>query len=283
MESIVTVGFFIFGTIIGSFLNVVILRYNTGASFYDRSRCFSCGRGIVWYDLVPVASFLALRGRCRFCKSKLSLQYPLVELITGLLFLGVLLKFLASGVPFSTFYFILFTFDLAVLSLLVVIAVYDLKHKIIPDLPVFLFAGVSLVRLFSLLPFWSLFSFPHILDLLAGPILALPLFLLWFLSRGRWIGLGDAKLALGMGWFLGLSLGVSALVWGFWIGALVGLSLIGLSKISHAALVRSLLLKAGLKSLTMGSEIPLAPFLIAGLFISYFLGADVTGLSVLGI
>jgi prepilin signal peptidase PulO-like enzyme (type II secretory pathway) len=89
MEFLVAAAFFVFGSIIGSFLNVLILRFNTGATFGGRSKCFSCGRELRWYDLVPILSFLFLRGRCRFCKSKISLQYPTVELITGLIFTGV--------------------------------------------------------------------------------------------------------------------------------------------------------------------------------------------------
>ena len=159
-----------------------------------------------------------------------------------------------------------------------VIAVYDLKHKIIPDLFVFLFILLSLGKLFLTVPLSLLLHFPYILDLLAGPILALPIFLLWLVSRGRWIGLGDAKLALGIGWFLGFSLGISALVIGFWIGAIVSLFLLALSKLSRRGFVRKTLLGFGLKNLTMASEVPLAPFLIAGVFVVFFWHIDVVGL-----
>src|ERR1700752_70221 len=84
---------FVFGTIIGSFLNVVALRYNTGFSLGGRSRCFSCGKTLYWYKLIPLFSFLIQGGRCRKCHSQISIQYPLVEALTGLVFLGLFLKF----------------------------------------------------------------------------------------------------------------------------------------------------------------------------------------------
>jgi len=290
MEVFVAVGFFIFGAIIGSFLNVVIFRFNTGVSLGGRSGCFSCGRKIKWFDLIPIWSFLNLGGRCRSCKSRLSLQYPTVEMMTGFLFLATFLKYFSFGFPLelSIIYLpdyiqagFLFSIDLFVLCLLVVIAVYDLKHKIIPDSLVFLFCVLAFGRLLFSVEISSLFYFPYLLDLLAGPILALPIALLWFISGGRWIGLGDAKLAIGIGWFLGFSLGVSAMIVGFWIGAVVGVLLVCISKLARVSSVRRLLLNAGAKHLTMKSEIPLAPFLILGFMLVYFFNIDVLGLSAL--
>ena len=283
MEFLTASAFFAFGAVIGSFLNVLILRFNTGATLGGRSKCFSCGRVLRWYDLVPVLSFFFLRGRCRFCKSKISVQYPIVELVTGLLFLGVFLKFIVFAVPFSTLPFTIFTFDLFILSLLVVIGVYDLKHKIIPDWFAYSFAVLSLVKILLTVEFSALVFFPHVFDLIAGPAMALPLFLLWFVSSGRWIGLGDSKLALGIGWFLGFSQGVSAVIIGFWIGAVVGLSLVGFAKLGQSKFAPKFMLNFGLKNLTLKSEIPFAPFLILGLLVVYFSGIDVMGFGALGI
>ena len=238
--------FFVFGSIIGSFLNVVILRYGTGRGVVrGRSACPHCRHELGIAQLVPILSFLFLGGRCRKCRSKISWQYPSVEFLTGLLFLGVFLK--SGGI-----------LDLIVLSLLVVIFVYDLKHKMIPDAPVYTFILIALIEL--------LFSHPALLDLAAGPILFLPFFLLWFFSGGRWMGFGDAKLAIGMGWFLGFAGGLSAVVLGFWMGAGIGIML--------------LLIKGG-KKLTIKSEIPFAPFLIAGLWLVYFFNLDPVGLHLL--
>ena len=122
---------FIFGTIIGSFLNVVILRYNTGNSVLKgRSRCFACGKTLKWYELVPVFSFLAQKGRCRKCKAKISRQYILVEIITGGLF--ALIFYIQHSI-----FNILYLWAMA--GLLIIISVYDLRHLIIPNLFVWLF------------------------------------------------------------------------------------------------------------------------------------------------
>ena len=254
--------FFLLGAIIGSFLNVVIYRYNTGFSINGRSQCFSCGRRLKWFDMFPVASFLAFRGRCRTCKSKIAWQYPLVELATAFLFLAL---YKVDG--FS----IALIFDLIVFSLLVVMTVYDIRHKIIPDGLVALFVGAGLLKMLVPLFYGGSFS---ILDLLAGVIFFIPFFLLWYISKGRWIGLGDGKLAIGIGAFLGFGLGLTAIVFGFWLGALFGLAYLGLQQISASAWFSRT--RLGLffarNSLTMKSELPFAPFLILGVLIVFFSG-----------
>lgn len=215
----------------------------------------SCQNKLTWYELIPIFSFLGLGGRCRNCKTKISFQYPLVELITGLIFALLFLKF-QDIFFFNTLTFIFtYAYYVTVFSLLVVIAVYDLKHKIIPDI-------LSLVLVF--LAFLGLFFFtnygfsPHIptlLGFLAGPIIAAPFAFLWLVSSGKWMGLGDAKLAISLGWLLGLSLGFSGVVFAFWIGSIVGLSLVIFSK------------KHGMKS-----EIPFAPYLVFGTLLVFLFG-----------
>jgi prepilin signal peptidase PulO-like enzyme (type II secretory pathway) len=258
MLSFISFFIFIFGTIVGSFLNVVALRYNTGMPIArGRSQCFSCGKTLRWYELVPLFSFMVLRGKCSVCKSKISLQYPIVELITGLLFYAVFLKF---GIVLEAFYYFF------IIILLVVISVYDLKHKIIPDSLVFMFGSVALAS--SLFSFFYLHS-NTLLDVFAGPILATPFALLWLVSSGRWIGLGDAKLILGIGFMLGLARGVSAVVFAFWIGAFFSIALIVLQRI----------LSLSSKNLTMKSEIPFGPFLIIGTLLAFFFGLDIMHIS----
>lgn len=257
MDYLFYIIFFVLGSIIGSFLNVLVLRFNTGLSFINgKSKCFSCGAYIEWYDLVPIISFLILGGKCRNCQSKISIQYPLVEFVTGLLFALAFWKIAEINV--------VLILVLAILSLLVATSVYDLKHKIIPDEFVFSFCGLSLLLLLYNTFISGLWGTDFLLSLSAGPILFLFFFLFWFLSSGRLMGLGDAKLALGVGWFLGMVYGVSAIFLAFWIGAVVSLILILFQK-----------LKISSRKFTMKSEIPFAPFIILGLLIEFFLQFDV--------
>lgn len=256
----------VFGTIIGSFLNVVIYRLGSGAGMNGRSKCLSCGKTLTPRMLVPVASFVLQKGRCAHCGVKISWQYPLVELATGLLFALVVFR---NELTFSTLLSssgLSALLDMSIWATLLVIFVYDLKHKIIPDRLALLFAllaGVLLalkyangifpiryIPIFDTVPWW--------IDLAAGPLLFVPFALLWFFSGGRAMGLGDAKLSIGIGWFLGFSGGISALVLGFWIAFFPSLALLFLRN----------------KQFTMKSEIPFAPFLVLGTLVVYVLGVD---------
>lgn len=261
-----TLLFFVLGTIVGSFLNVVILRYNTGASLFSgRSFCVSCGKKLSWHELIPLVSFFMLRGRCSECRSRISWQYPLVELATGLLF-GVT-SYQVRVVGFESYYLLSTTYYFAIWSLLVVIFVYDLRHKIIPDVLSYSFATLALAHLVFTLGPDRVFAAPHLSHLLAGPLLAAPFAALWLFSRGRWMGLGDAKLALGIGWFLGLSSGGSAIMFATWLGALTGVLLIAGEKLRLNA--------AATPKVGMQMEIPFAPFLVAGTILAFFTGWNI--------
>ena len=242
---------FIFGTIVGSFLNVVVFRYNTGLSIIiGRSKCFSCGKNLQWYELVPLFSFLMLHGKCRNCKSKISYQYPIVECLTGIIFTLIFIKFNLS---------LLLPLYLLISSVLIAMSVYDFKHKIIPNGMVYTFSALSFAILFLVHPSGELLGLPISLDLLAGPILFCFFAFFWLVSGGKWMGFGDAKLALGVGFLLGFSDGVFAIMLAFWIGAIVSLILILLQKIN--------VLKS---KLCFSSEIPFAPFIILAVFIQIF-------------
>ena len=253
MVTILTSIFFILGLIIGSFLNVVILRFNTERSLGGRSGCMSCMHKLSWYELIPVLSFLGLRGRCRNCKAKISIQYPIVELISGFIFAALFVKFqnifFYNTVPVFVFTYV---FYVTAFSILLVIAAYDMRHKIIPD---------TLSLALGILAFIGLFFFndsgfyphiPSIIELSSGFLIAAPFAFFWLVSSGRWMGLGDAKLAIGLGWLLGISLALSGVVIAFWIGAAVGVTLIIFSK------------KYGMKS-----AIPFAPYLVLGTMLAF--------------
>ena len=111
---------FVLGLIIGSFLNVVVLRLNTGESIIkSRSKCFSCGHRLGFFDLIPVLSFVFQKGRCRYCQSKISRHYPLVELITGIVFVLTALKiFNFQNLLSLIFYWAMF-------SILIAVSAYD--------------------------------------------------------------------------------------------------------------------------------------------------------------
>lgn len=249
-------GSFFFGLIMGSFLNVLILRRSV-FSLGGRSHCMSCGKAIAWYDNVPVFSWLLLRGRCRSCRSSISAQYPLVEIVIGVLFA------LLGGAPLTL---VQFALGCVIVSLLIAIAIYDLRHTIIPDEWVIPFSALALVFAFL----WSGFLGSPILFFLSGPIIAAPLFLLWLVSGGRWMGLGDAKLALGIGWLLGPLYGFYALSFGFILGALVAVCI--LLPLPHImrALQGIARLSPTSTRFTMKSEVPFGPFLVVSTLVTWF-------------
>jgi prepilin signal peptidase PulO-like enzyme (type II secretory pathway) len=248
---------FVLGLLIGSFLNVVILRLHTGRSAVSgRSACARCARTLEWYELIPLCSFLALRGKCRTCNTQISFQYPVVEVTTAVLFLLFYIK-LPLAASFTYYSWISYIAALVVISLLMVIAVYDARHKIIPDEIVYPLMLTGLVAIIVKTAFFS--AFDPVRAVIDGVLVALPFFVLWVASRGRAMGFGDVKLALGLGWILGLTKGFTMVILSFWIGAIAGLFLLGLSK-----------------KYSMKSQIPFGPFLIAAAFIVSFWGMTIS-------
>jgi len=252
MTSIITIIFFVFGLIIGSFLNVVIFRFNTGRHFGGRSECMVCRNKLHFYELIPLFSFFALGGKCGNCKAKISNQYPIVEFISGLIFASLFLKFQDIFYINTLVFSISYAYYATMFSILLVIAVYDFKHKIIPDVLSIILGVMAFIGLFFFSNYLFYPHIPSVLELLSGVMLALPFAFIWFVSKGTWMGLGDAKLALGLGWLLGYSRILSGAVLAFWSGAIIGLILIIFSK------------KHGIKS-----EIPFAPFLVLGVLLAF--------------
>jgi len=222
-----------------------------------------------WQDLIPLFSFLILKGKCRYCSQKISWQYPLVELATAIIFL---LLFLQANVtlPFlvtlGNIYIMVYL--LLISCFLIVIFVYDLKHFIIPDKIIYPAIGIAfLYQLFGIFEFRvsNLFRisnfefriFEPMLNPLFSAILASIFFLLIVLvSRGKWMGIGDIKLAIFMGLFLGFPNILVALFLAFLIGAIIGLGLV----------------ISGKK--TLKSEVPFGPFLVTGTFLALFWGQN---------
>lgn len=263
MDAIFIVFAFLFGTSIGSFLNVVLFRFETGMTLVGRSRCFSCARTLSWHDLVPIASFLWLRGRCRTCKVRISAQYFFVELMGGMLMVGIAELAVAAGVAEDMAAFASAVFAGIAFFFLLALAVYDFRHTIIPREFVWPFIGFAALSLFAA------GAAPK--EFLAGPLYAALFALPWYLSRGRAMGLGDSYVALGLGFLLGFDRGAAALLVAVWSGAIAGLFSLALPRLAFAAsLIHSGASQAGRWRATMKSQIPFAPFLALGTAVAFF-------------
>lgn len=245
---------FLFGLIVGSFLNCVIYRLETGGSFLKgRSFCPHCKHQLSWPDLIPLISFLILKGRCRYCSQKISWQYPLVEISTATLFLIPVINRSPTSInwPDLFIYWIVACF-------LIIIFVYDLKHYIIPDKVIYPAILVSCIWYFVSGIFFHLYTKYDILNTIYSAVGAAIFFLLIVLiSNEKWMGFGDVKLAFLMGLFLGWPNILVALFLAFFIGAIIGIGLIATGK------------------KTLKSEVPFGPFLVAGTFISLFWGQNI--------
>lgn len=254
-----------FGVIIGSFLNVYLYRFHTGKSLAGKSHCLSCGTTIKKHDLIPLLSYLALLGKCRHCRSYIPVRYFLVELLTGLLFGLAILQV-------HDLFLLLLTGVL--LALLVVVAVYDLYHLVIADEMIFALSGVAFLwqgyELF--LTGDSTRFFYNLLTAFLGVVF---FFGLWHYSSGRWIGFGDVKLAWPLGFIAGCAGVFSMIVLSFWVGAVIGIILIGLQKLLSTYSPKHRILG---KQLHLKSAIPFAPFLIIGFLLVFFWQIDVISL-----
>ncbi len=253
---------FILGMIIGSFLNVVIYRFNTGRGFGGRSFCFTCRRTLSWHELVPIVSFINQRGRCHGCASRISYQYPIVEAITGLVFVSLFIKIFPfmNGTFVTNFphlFYLIFTTYL--FCVLIVISVYDYHHQVIPDKLVWIFNSLAFIGVFLFIGSTYMIHVPTLGAILAGPIIAVPFLLLWILTSGRGMGFGDVKLALGMGWLLGLQSGLAAVLVSFWIGGLFGL----------------FILLARKNTYTLKSRIAFGPFMCIATFFVYLFSVTI--------
>jgi len=258
------------GLVIGSFLNVVIYRYHTGKSLSGHSHCLSCGHALRWYELFPLVSYVCLLGRCRSCGCTIPLRYFLVEISTAVLF-----AFLYMSLSLS----LLFLFSMVLVSVLMVIAVYDIYHMVIPNelvVATSVLAGGYMFLQYGLA--WDMAVFiSH-----AGA--ALGAFLLygglWFVSKGRWIGFGDAKLAIPLGFILGAPAVFTFVVFSFWIGAIVSVGIIVIPAVFQVvkAYYAPYPVVNYSKYFTMKSEVPFAPFMIVAFLLVYIYHLDVLDL-----
>jgi len=248
-ETLIYLFVFIFGLCIGSFLNCVVFRLEQKEKLSGRSKCPHCKATLLWKDLFPVFSFLLLLGKCRYCSKKISIQYPVVEIATGLMFLVV---FWVFGFGIGIHGFINFVLLLYVLSVLIIVFVYDFKYYLIPDKVLLPAIVITLLYRIS--------SLSLSINYIVASAVAAGFFLAIFLiSSGRWMGFGDVKLAVLMGLLLGFPNVLVALFLAFFFGAIIG--------------VMTMIYKK--KSLK--SEMPFAPFLITGTFVALLWGTQLAG------
>jgi len=258
--------FFIFGLIVGSFLGMANYRLKTAEDIiFKRSHCPKCKHSIRWYDNIPLLSFILLRGQCRDCKKYISWEYPLIELMTGLLFAGAAFRFF--GVPFLNIPGIIsgaasvnaivdLSFLLFAICYLVLIFWHDYDYLLISDAVVY---PAILITFFYQI--WKYTQSPlGIADwrspltsaLLAALGTALFFFFLIWVSKGKWIGGGDVKLGFLAGIIVGWPKILFVLFFTYLIGSAISLALIAAKK------------------KTWKSQIPFGPFMVAGILIVLF-------------
>ncbi|HSB09951.1 MAG TPA: prepilin peptidase [Blastocatellia bacterium] len=235
---------FVFGLLIGSFLNVVIYRLPLGESIVlPASHCPSCNTEIKWYDNIPVVSYLILlRGRCRSCRARISPVYPLVELLVGMLYLALFIvhrdQILIDGL------WLPLVADIVFVSLIVPLVFIDLRHKLLPNKITYPgLAALLVLRALAPDP-WILAHTPKLFGLESAPNWAVSLFAsllgaaagggtLWLVREGYYrlrhvegMGLGDVKMMLMVGAFLGWQLTLLTIFIASLLGSLVGILMI---------------------------------------------------------
>ncbi|MFH1112196.1 MAG: prepilin peptidase [Patescibacteria group bacterium] len=269
MFTILSVFFFLFGLILGSFFNVIILRLVREKNILGRSRCLDCGIQLKWYDNIPLLSFIFLKGKCRYCARPISWQYPLVELASGLLWLVGYLVIARSvsdeailtfgqGITSPVFGWAAMTPEqwLAVMtfgifsSILLILFVFDLRWYILPDIITIPAIVVALIINLMLGKDWLWL----IISAVAGAVWFL---LQYVLSRGKWVGSGDIRLGALIGAMLGS-----------WQGLLIALFLAYLSG-SVVAMVLVAIKKKGWKS-----QLPFGAFLTIATVITLLWGTQ---------
>ena len=263
MEAFFLSFIFILGLSIGSFLNVLIYRLPRSLRLTGRSFCPKCKKKISWYDNVPLLSFILLKGKCRSCHSPIGFQYPVVELITGILFLTTLnlipkqaisnfqLPIAKQQALLISSYLLILTYYLFLISSLIVIFFIDLKHRVIPDQ--IIYPTILIILLYQIISHQSLITNHFFAAFGAG----LFFLILHLITRGKGMGFGDVKLAFLMGLVLGPAKVVFAFYLAFLTGAFTGVILILTKKKKF------------------GEQIPFGPFLVGSTIVALFWGQEI--------
>jgi len=243
--------FFALGTIVGSFVNVLVYRFWEGEDIVvKRSHCRNCGTVLSWHELIPVFSFLCLRGKCRTCQAPISWQYPLVEIATGALFALIAQKFFSCALISSCSLgfpgIIIVALHLFMFTLLVAMFVFDVRYYILPNSLLYL-SSAAAALIYLLQP--SMF-----LEHFAGALVATAfLGFLVLVTKEKGMGWGDAYLVFPLGFLVGWPAVFAGLLISFLAGSVWGVALLAL------------------KRKTLKSPIPFGPFLIASFLFVFFL------------
>jgi prepilin signal peptidase PulO-like enzyme (type II secretory pathway) len=273
---------FLFGVIFGSFFNVVTLRYIAGESVFKniggRSHCMHCGKQLAWFELVPLFSFLFQLGKCRGCKARLTLQYPIVEFLTGSIFAGVgyffISHFGAYAIPYAEIAIWIIAF-----CILLLMSIIDLRLQIIPDSLTVAIVVLGIIRIgvYFFQPFGEAYTRMAVTGTFLGSfgtmlwpleaawgnaligMVACGLFfsLLFVVTRGAGIGFGDVKLAFAGGLLMSWPDAFLAFLLAFIIGSICSLPLL-------------ILHKKGVRD-----AVPFGPFMAIGMAIVFFFGYDI--------
>jgi len=233
---------FLFGLAIGSFTNVLIYRLPREESIvFPGSHCPNCNHELKWYDNIPLISYFFLKGKCRYCKEKISIRYPLLEFLNGIIYLSF---FIIYGFTLEFIYLSLLT------SSLISITIIDLKHQIIPDSLVVSVLGLNILyKIGNYFMYGISFEF---LDSLFGLLAGAGFFLLILLISRGGMGGGDVTLVGALGFSLGLKNTILMILLSFIIGAIISLILLAF------------------KIKSMKDPIPFGPFIIVAFYLSYF-------------
>lgn len=192
-EAAMIVFIFLLGVTVGSFLNVSIYRLPKKKSIvFPGSYCPMCGTPLKWYNLIPVLSFILQKGRCGYCGEEISPQYPLVELLNGILYMGLYREF---GLNMG------FLFYGIVFSILIVTSIIDLYHQIIPDVLNVLILAVAII--YGIISSIQSSTSFNVLDSLLGLVISGSIFLLIAIGSKGNMGGGDMKLIAVLGFILG--------------------------------------------------------------------------------
>lgn len=242
MESLLIVILVLAGLCVGSFCNVLIFRIPKGEEFVKTpSHCMACGHRLKWYEMIPVVSYAAQKGKCRACGAKLSPQYPAVELLNGAMWLAAALLFRGDWLH-TLLYCALF-------SVLMVLAFIDWRTFEIPNGLNAAIAVLGLVQLVFDLQNWKLY-------VIGAFSVSLFFLLLWFLTAGKGLGFGDVKLMAAAGLLLGWQRILLAMI----VGSVAG-AIIHIIRMKHGA----------------GRRLAFGPYLAAGIWLSALLGNQLIG------